>query len=301
MVSMGEWASTVGFTAGWRLIKTLPEGASYAAFDRIADNLWSRNKGGVVQLERNLRRVHPEFSQEQVRELSREGMRSYMRYWCEAFRLPTWSAQRITSTFHMHRRELMDQALASGQGAVMVPGHMANWDHAGAWGCLRYGGVTTVAERLKPEKLYDTFLAYRQAMGFEVLGLGDSDVMRTLIRRLKEGRLVALLGDRDLSGSGVHVELCGETASLPAGPALLSIMTGAPLHPVTMWFEDGKTCGYVHDRIEVPAGLEREAAVQVMTQQTADAFTSGIRQHSRDWHMLQKVWLADVDRTRVPA
>lgn len=301
MSNAGEWASTAGFMAGWRVIKALPEGASYAAFDRIADNLWSHNKGGVVQLERNLRRVHPEYSDEQVRELSREGMRSYMRYWCEAFRLPTWSPQRITSTFHMQRRHLMDDALASGQGAVMVPGHMANWDHAGAWGCLRYGGVTTVAERLKPTRLFEEFLAYRERLGFEVLALGDSDVMRTLVRRLREGRLVALLGDRDLSGSGVHVELCGEMASLPAGPALLSIMTGAPLHPVTMWFEDGITCGYVHDRIDVPAGVDREVAVSMMTQQIADAFTEGIRTHSRDWHMLQKVWLADVDRTKVSA
>lgn len=301
MSAVGEWASTAGFMAGWRVIKTLPEGASYAAFDRIADNLWSRNKGGVVQLERNLRRVHPELTHAELRELSRAGMRSYMRYWCEAFRLPTWSPQRITATFQMERRFLMDEALASGRGAVMVPGHMANWDHAGAWGCLRYGGLTTVAERLKPAKLYEQFLAYRQKMGFEVLGLGDPDVMRTLVRRLREGRLVALLGDRDLSGSGVHVELFGETASLPAGPALLSIMTGAPMHPVSMWFDGEITRAYVHDVIEVPTGVDRETAVATMTQQLADAYTDGIRRHSRDWHMLQKVWLADVHRTKVAA
>lgn len=301
MSAVGEWASTAGFMAGWRVIKTLPEGASYAAFDRIADNLWSRNKGGVVQLERNLRRVHPELTHAELRELSRAGMRSYMRYWCEAFRLPTWSPQRITATFQMERRFLMDEALASGRGAVMVPGHMANWDHAGAWGCLRYGGLTTVAERLKPAKLYEQFLAYRQKMGFEVLGLGDPDVMRTLVRRLREGRLVALLGDRDLSGSGVHVELFGETASLPAGPALLSIMTGAPMHPVSMWFDGEITRAYVHDLIEVPTGVDRETAVATMTQQLADAYTDGIRRHSRDWHMLQKVWLADVHRTKVAA
>jgi KDO2-lipid IV(A) lauroyltransferase len=112
---------------------------------------------------------------------------------------------------------------------------------------------------------------------------------------------VALLGDRDLSGSGVHVQLFGETASLPAGPALLSMTTGAPLHPVTMWFDGELTRAYVHDRIEVPTGLDRDAAVVAMTQQIADAHAEGIRKHSRDWHMLQKVWLADVSRTRVAA
>lgn len=293
-----DWATSQGFAASWQLVRRMPEPAAYRLFNKIADQLWARGAGGVDQLERNLTRVHPDYSALELRELSRTGMRSYMRYWCEAFRLPSWSPSRISDYFFLERHEFLDAALESGRGAIMVPGHMGNWDHAGAWAALRYGGLTTVAERLKPEKLFDQFLAYREGMGFEVLPLGDSDVVRTLARRLKEGKLVALLGDRDLRGSGVPVEFFGESASMPGGPAVLALLTGAPLHPVSLWFDGERATGYVHDEVVIPQTGTREEKVALMTQQIASALESGIREHSDDWHMLQKVWWSDIEGQR---
>ena len=287
--SLSAWL----YDVGWKVTRTLPEPAANAVFTQMADVLWRRGAGGARQLERNLRRVHPEYDDDAIRDLSRAGMRSYLRYWCEAFRLPTWSRQRITETFVLERQEILDEALTHG-GALMIPGHMANWDHAGAWAAATYGSVTSVAERLKPEKLFHAFLDYRRELGMDILGTGEADVLRQLARRLRDGRLVALLGDRDISRNGVHVDFFGEVASFPAGPALLTLMTDVPLHPVTMWF-DGDMCrGYVHDRIEVPTGGDRDEKIIAMTQQLARGWESGIREHSADWHMLQKVWVADL-------
>ncbi len=135
---------------------------------------------------------------------------------------------------------------------------------------------------------------YRRELGMDILGTGEADVLRQLTRRLRDGKLVALLGDRDISRSGVHVDFFGQPASFPAGPALLTLMTDVPLHPVTMWF-DGEMCrGYVHDRIEVPTAGDRDEKIIAMTQQLARGWESGIREHSADWHMLQKVWVADL-------
>ena len=125
----------------------------------------------------------------------------------------------------------------------------------------------------------------------EVLPLGESDVMRTLVRRLRDGRLVALLGDRDMTKGGVEVEFFGSRASMPAGPATLAIMTGAPLHPVTMHFEDDKAVGVVYPRVEVPDLSDRGEQIQRMTQEIARAFEVGIAEHPEDWHMLQRVWI----------
>lgn len=289
-----EWA----FAAGWGIVKLLPERAAYAAFDRAADLLWRRRGPGIEQFERNLARVHPHASPADLRDLSRAGMRSYLRYWCEAFRLPTWSPDRVTSTVHLERAELMDAAVEAGTGAVMVVNHAGNWDHLGAWGCLRYGGLTTVVERLKPEGLYEKFLAYRQSLGMEIVPTGDPDVMRKLVRAIRAGRVVPLMGDRDIGRKGVIVDLLGEPASFPAGPAVLAMMTGAPMHPVTLWFDGPNSMGYVHDAIPVPADGTRAEKVQQMIQGAADAFAIGIREHSADWHMMQPVWLADLDPTR---
>jgi len=266
----GDAATEWAFQTGWRVVRMLPEGAATAVFNAAADQMWRRRGPSVEQYERNLRRIDPTWSQGQIRELSRIGLRSHLRYWNEAFRLPSWSPERIRDTFDLVNREWLDEAVRTGTGAIMVPGHMANWDHAGAWACVRYGSVTSVAERLKPEGLFEQFLDYRRGLGMDILGLGDADLVRSLARRLKEGRIVALLGDRDISRNGVEVSLFGRPASFPAGPALLAILTDAPLYPVTMWFEEVGSRGFIHDRVEVPQGLPRAEQVQRMMQLVAD-------------------------------
>lgn len=292
-----EWA----FVAGWQIVRRLPERSAYAAFDRAAEMLWRRDGEGVRQLARNLARVRPEASAGEISELSLAAMRSYLRYWCDAFRLPTWSDQRIREGFVLDRHELLDNAVASGDGALMVVNHAGNWDTAAAWACLRYGGLTTVAERLRPEGLYQRFVAYRSAFGMEILPTGEPDVVRTLARRLREGRLVPLMGDRDIGRAGVTVDLFGEPASFPAGPALLAELTNAALHPVTMWFDGPIARGRVHDRVPPASGADRAERIRATTQAVADAFSVGIREHPVDWHMMQPVWLADLDPVRLAA
>jgi KDO2-lipid IV(A) lauroyltransferase len=289
-----EWA----FATGWKLVKRLPERAAYSAFDRAADLLWWRRGEGVVQYERNQARIHPDMTGDELRELSRLGMRSYLRYWCEAFRLPTMGPDEINSKLDLDRKELMDAAVAAGTGAVMAVNHGGNWDLAGAWGCLRYGGLTTVAERLKPEGLFDQFVAYRESVGMNVVPLGDPDVIRKLIRALQQGQIVPLLSDRDIGRNGVVVDFFGEPASLPAGPAVLGIMTGVPVMPVTLWYDGPLATGYIHDAIPVPEVGSRAEKIHVMTQQIAYAHERSMRDHSVDWHMMQPVWVADLDPSR---
>lgn len=291
--SIADSATNWAYSAGWAATKRLPERAAQQVFQTAADTLWWRDAGGVDQLSKNLARVRPELDPADLNKLTRAGMRSYMRYWCEAFRLPKMNPELFHIRFQLRGVELLDQAMKEGKGVLMIPGHMANWDLAGAWGADRYGRVTTVAERLKPEKLFDQFLEYRESLGMEVLPLGDSEVMRDLIQRLKSGGLVALLGDRDISGKGVAVDFFGEPAGFPVGPATLAMLTGAPLFPVTMHFEGPLSVGTMHDRVEIPEWLPKGERAAHMTQQIARAYEVGIAKHPEDWHMLQKVWLAD--------
>lgn len=289
-----EWA----FATGWQVVKWLPEKAAYKVFEQAADQLWRKRGGGVIQFEKNQARIHPEATPEELRELSRLGMRSYLRYWCEAFRLPAWSPSRVNSTFDLEDKYRMDDAVAAGTGALMVVGHFGNWDHAGAWACMRYGGLTTVAERLKPEGLFDRFVAYRESLGMDIVPLGDPDVIRRLTKALKAGRLVPLLGDRDISRNGVIVDFFGEPASLPAGPAVLGLLTGAPVMPVILWYDGPNSTGIVLPPIEIPTEGTKTEKIQVITQRIAHAYEQPIREHSVDWHMMQPVWLADLDPSR---
>lgn len=294
-MSVSDTLTEVGFGAGWAAVKRLPEPVVDRAFRALADRTYRKDGSGVRQLRANLARVLSPARSAELEETTHEGVRRYLRYWSEAFRLPSWSPQRLRDTFDLiEGREALDAAVAAGTGAVMVTSHSGNWDHAGAWACDRYGGLVTVAERLKPAGLYDKFVAYRESLGMEVLPFGGDDTFRTLLRRLREGKLVCLVADRDLSGSGVPVEFFGETASMPAGPATLSLLTGAPLMPVELWHVDGGLAGRVHQALPTPDSGERKERVATLTQSMADVFAECIAAHPADWHMMQRLWLSDL-------
>jgi KDO2-lipid IV(A) lauroyltransferase len=286
---------------GWATVKKLPEPAAVRLGQAVADAAWRRRGKGVLQLERNLARVVPEATPERLAELSRAGMRSYLRYWMESFRLPSWSRERIASGVEMRDEDvrLVTDTLAAGRGVVFALPHMANWDLAGAWVTTHLGiPFTTVAERLRPETLYDRFVAYREGLGMEVLPHDGGSAFGALARRLRKGGLVCLVADRDLSASGVEVDFFGEKARMPAGPAMLAQHTGALLLPATLWFDGTVMKVRIHPPVEVPASGMRAEKSAVMTQRLADAFASGIAEHPEDWHMLQKLWPADLDGRR---
>ncbi|CAL9373256.1 Phosphatidylinositol mannoside acyltransferase [Streptomyces sp. enrichment culture] len=282
---------------GWSTVKKLPEPVATRLGRTIADIAWKQRGTGVRRLESNYARVVPGASPERLAALSRAGMRSYLRYWMESFRLPTWSAERIKAGFAPKGVHHLTDALAEGRGVVLALPHLANWDLAGAWATTALGiPFTTVAERLKPEALYDRFVAYREGLGMEVLPHTGGTAFGALARRLRGGGLVCLVADRDLSASGVEVEFFGETARMPAGPALLAQHTGAVLLSATLWYDDSPVMqGRIHPPIEVPGTGTRREKVAVMTQALADSFAAGIAGHPQDWHMLQPLWLADLD------
>jgi KDO2-lipid IV(A) lauroyltransferase len=162
----------------------------------------------------------------------------------------------------------------------------------------------TVAERLRPERLYDRFLAYREGLGMEILPLtgGAGDLLDVLSQRLRAARLVPLLADRDLRASGIGVDLLGEPTRMPPGPAMLALRTGAALHPVSIWHDEDADGGRLvirwHDEILAPPKGPTRERVTDMTQRVADEFGAAIRAHPEHWHMLQPLWLADLAARR---
>jgi KDO2-lipid IV(A) lauroyltransferase len=297
------------FALGWRVVRALPERLAYLLFSMIAQFTWLRQGRGVRQLEANLARVVPDASPMKLKSLTRKGMHSYMRYWCDAFRLPDWTPERILATCRLENDGPARQALAEGRGVVMALSHSGNWDHAGAWSTLALAPVTTVMERLQPEELFERFLHFRQRLGMEILPLtGGGDLFGVLVRRLRRGGFVPLLADRDLTATGVPVTLFGETARMAAGPASLALVSGAALYPVSLHYERlpagaparwGVVCTF-HPEVVPPEG-ERSEQLAVMTQACADALAAGIRQYPQDWHMLQRVFVADLVPVASPA
>ncbi len=309
-MSAKEQLTYLSYAGGWTTVRRMPEKTAYRTFGRIADRMWRSGKGGVPQLEKNLQRVFPDATHSELRDLSRAGMNSYMRYWCDAFRIIDWDRDRIVDTFECVHAERIGDPVKAGTGVVVALCHMGNWDHAGAWGALTQGPLASVAEKLKPEKLFKRFVAYRESLGMTIFGLGDEAVMDGLTDFVRDrSGIVALLADRDLTPRGVDVTFFGEPTRMPAGPASLALRTGAPLHSATLWYDRSKAYTEIGPRIEVPEWApsgddardhpRHDEAVALMTAEFARSIEAGIRAHPEDWHMLQKLWLADLDAAKL--
>ena len=273
----------VGYAAGWAVVRALPDPVAHRLFRVGADLATRRGGRGVDQLRRNLARVAP------GQDLTRAAVRSYARYWCEVFRLPVTSQERVVQGMTTVGEQRLRTAVAASTGTILALPHSGNWDQAGAWCGATGVPFTTVAERLRPESLYDRFVAFRESLGMEVLALtgGPRPPYDVLAERLHAGGTLCLLADRDLSARGVDVLFFGERARMPAGPASLALQTGAVLLPVTLAFSrDGWLCTF-HEPVP-------HSDVATMTQAVADAFAVGIAAHPADWHMLQRLWLDDL-------
>ncbi|WBC05110.1 phosphatidylinositol mannoside acyltransferase [Micromonospora sp. WMMA1976] len=292
-----------GFVAGWRLVRALPRPVAAAAFRAGADRAHRKDGGGTRRLRANLRRVvGPELPDAELDVLVREGLRSYARYWMEAFRLPGLSRAEILAGFRLDGQELLAADVAAGRGAVVALPHAGNWDAAGAWVAATGWPMTTVAERL-PDGVYERFVGFREGLGMEILPNrgGPRPAFDVLVDRLRAGYVVPLLADRDLSARGVEVDFFGGRTRMPAGPALLAIRTGAPLYVASMWYEPDAACASIDGPLPLPDpdGAPLDERVRAVTQRIADGLAAGIARHPQDWHMLQRMWL-DQDRDGTP-
>ncbi len=287
-----EHAAAAGFVAAWRLVRLLPEERSRQLFALVADRMHARDGRGVQRLRSNLARVAPDLGPDELDTLTHAGVRSYLQYWCESFRLPSWPLEDLVSRTVTVHEERLRTPYAEGRGVIAALPHTANWDWAGAWACGTGMPLLTVAERLRPERLYDEFVAYRASLGIGILPLtGGEPPLPRLAEHLRRGGFVCLLADRDLSRTAVEVELCGHPARMPVGPALLARETGAALVPTTLAYTDvdgrpGLEITF-HPEVVVPDG---EPGLATATQGVADAFSAAIAAHPQDWHMMQRVF-----------
>ena len=283
-----EFLSSLPYFVGWRIVRALPEKSAYSLFESIGRIVLSRNGARMKRLRSNLQRVVPSYASDAMDQLMRAAVSSNMRYWCDTFRCSDWSKSRILTTVTVTGEDLLTAPMKDGRGVVVSLPHAGNWDHAGFYFCAMGFPLVAVVERVKPEALFKKFVEYRQNMGMEVLAL-DGRSMGTLMQRAREGALIALVSDRDLSRSGVDVTFFGHPARMPAGAALIAIRTGIPL--ITAFVSYTNTGIHIEfNSVAIPSQGTEAERVTTVVQECADLFAKGIAKHPEDWHMLQRIW-----------
>lgn len=220
-----------------------------------------------------------------------EAFRSYFLYWFETFHIRAMPIPELVSRTRFIGREHLDAAVAGGRGGILALPHIGNWDAGGRWVTGQGYSMTAVAEELKPEAAFRLFLEHRRALGMGIVALGGERVGEELTRLLAANELLCLVADRDLSGRGVAVEMFGAIAQVPAGPAMLSLATGAPLMVCAAYHVEGGGWEVV---VEAPVGIERTDSfrddVTSLTRLVAAGFEREIASAPTQWHMFQDYW-----------
>lgn len=274
----------------WKFIGILPEKIAYALASFVADYAFKKNGKGVKRLRSNYKRVKPEISDKELNHLTKLGMRSYLRYWFDTFRLNKWSKNRIIETTYVIRENLLRDPIALKKGCIVALPHAGNWDHAAAYFCSTGITLTAVVEKLKPEAIFKKFLDYRSSIGIEPISHKEKTIP-ILLERLRSGKLVALVADRDMSRSGVEVDFLGGVAKMPSGPAILAIESGAPLLTAYIRYLDKGIEITFDETIKLPVSGTKEEQIKIVTQSIANNFAKRIKDSPVDWHMLQRIWI----------
>ena len=292
--SAGARAAYVAYRAGAALANAIPGPLAEPVAGALGRTLALAMPSRRRIVERNLHRAAGEDLQGlALQRAVSDVFASYSRYWLELFRLPHEGAASIDRRLRVDGYEHLEAALAAGRGAIMTLPHVGGFEYAAAWIANRGHPPTVVVEALEPPELLEWFKRQRSALGMEVVPLGPHAAGR-MLEALKENRIICLLADRDISGDGVDVEFFGERTTMPGGPAVLALRTGAPILPIAVYFEDR---GQHRAVIQPPVPAERRGRlredVERVTQDIAYRFEELIRAHPEQWHVMQPNWPSD--------
>jgi KDO2-lipid IV(A) lauroyltransferase len=285
----------LGYRAASVAAQNVPEPVASFAASMLGAGFGAGMRGRRSMVERHLRRVDPTLRGPALRRAVQQAFDSYAQYWVESFRLPGLSAEEVDAGFGYEGIEHIEDALHAGTGCILALPHLGGWEWAGR-GIAQTGvPITVVVEPIEPPELFEWFVSFRRSLGMTVVPLGPG-AGAAVSRALRDNELVCLLCDRDIQGGGVEVEFFGERTTLPAGPATMSLRTGAPILPTAVYFTEVRDGHHGLVRPPLPAAERRgglRADVARITQALAHELEMLIRRAPEQWHLFQPNWPSD--------
>lgn len=298
------------YRAAWRVVPKLPQAVVLSVAHFVADVVFLMDGSSVRQMERNFRQLTGKpVSRKQLR----AGVRSYFRCFAQQFTMPGWTSDQIARACIWPDAQRDAEWMERDQGPVVLAlTHSGNWDLAGAWFCQNWAPIVTVAEKLEPEDLFDQFVDFRRSLGMEIIGVAPGEHVFGELVKQTGGRpiLVPLLADRDISGAGVEVQLGASKALVAAGPAALALRLGRPLIAGHISYrqvhskgpgrgKEWRIVAHFSDPIAVPEAGPGETQIEALTRAWVAEIAPVMQEHMVDWHMMQKVFVDDLDPERL--
>jgi len=276
----------------YKTLAWLPVWPAYAIARAVGDLSYLFQARSRRHVKDNMRHVlGPSADEKEVSRATREVFRNVTRYYADLIRLPRIDPHRLLEQgLNVHGLENLKNALAQGKGVVLVSAHYGNPElTVQALAAIDvYAYVLT--EPLQPRQLSDLTHRLRSTHGHIYRPVSMSSVKGAL-RYLRQGKLVAILCDRDIQKTGQLLPLCGCPARFPVGAAMLAVRTGAQVVPA---FSQRRGPGRNEVWIEPPLSLERtgdeEHDVRAITEKILARFEEYLRRDPGQWMVLEPVW-----------
>ena len=279
------------------LAGVLPEGPLIRLAE-LAGSAWYRvAPERAAQARRNLRRVASALDERglgspEVRAAARDSralerlvkaaFRHNARYYLEVARAPSLDQTDVVRRLTVETPDVVDDAFRGGNPVIFVGLHFGDLELPSRFLAARIGQAVAPMETIGDPALQAYFERSRGANGVRIVGLREA--RRELLGAIRDGVSVGLVGDRDLTGGGAHVTLFGAPATLPLGPALLSVESGAPMYVVGVRRTEhgGRYLGRL-EAIPIPPDGPRRERVMAATASVATAFERIIADAPEQW------------------
>lgn len=238
-------------------------------------------------IESNYRVIIPNQTDRYYRRLSLKMMDNHSRYWIEFFRYAKLPPERIWDHIVNHESYYRVFEQIGDQGAIMITGHMGNWELGGLF-VSQIGRPTHIVYVRDRFNVVERFRSHFRGFG----RVNEIPVDRSLfsalpaLRALDQGDLLALQGDRDFNDKGVTSTFFGHTCSFPEGPYQLALMARVPVIPVFFVF-DKKPGTYrivSYPALEVTRKGTRQERVKHLLDQYLGCLEDAIRKYPDQWY-----------------
>ncbi|MFH1783050.1 MAG: lysophospholipid acyltransferase family protein [Candidatus Omnitrophota bacterium] len=275
---------------GHFLANTLSIKHAYFVAERFSDVQCFLSRKDRRAVQENLSKVLNKKPEECLG-LARKAFRNFGLYLVDFFRVTQYTKEDFKKRVKIVGLENVDNVLKQGRGVIVLSAHLGNWEIAGiAMGARGYD-ISAVTLNHKHKNIDDFFIDQREKKGMKVITMNSA--MKKCVSCLRKAGLLALLGDRDFTDSGVMLKFFGKETSIPKGPVLLSLKTNAAIIPgfgirtsrfdYTLFFEEPLD-------IKVDESLDKREAIKEAVKATIPIMEKYIKKYPEQWLVFRRFW-----------
>jgi KDO2-lipid IV(A) lauroyltransferase len=213
--------------------EVLPRRFAYWVGRTLGARFCRRDDRGRRAVIANLRTIfrfrQQSCSRVELADMAQRTFQQFGKYLVDFFRYTRLSEAKVRRMMTVEGRGRLDEAVAAGNGVILVTAHLGNWEIGGAAVAALGYPINAVVLPQSNMKTNELFQRFRTKRGMTVMPLGHA--ARDTMRALRRGEIVAVLADRDYSRHSTPMRFFGQDAGLPNGPARLHVKTGAPILP----------------------------------------------------------------------